>query len=143
MLGYSPHPAFREPGKRQYIGRSIAKFGEEPHQGFRSLIRPDDEAAGRASYSILRDHPLTRLDVAEMEVFARGLGQIPAFDHDCIQHDIRGRLDIDRDDTIRPDHCKGLLCVRLVGLDPVGQSDSKEFGIVSISAELCDCLLCK
>jgi hypothetical protein len=124
-----------EPGKRQYIGRSIAKFGKKPHQGFRSLIRSDDKTAGRASQRVLCDHPLTRLDVAEMEVFACRLNQIPAFDHDCIEHGVGGRLDIDRGDTIRPDYGKGLLCVRLVGLDPVRQSHSDEFRVVSISAE--------
>jgi hypothetical protein len=143
MLGYSPHAAFREAGKWQYIGCPIAKFGEEPHQGFRNLIRPDHQSAHCASQSILGNHPLTRLDVAEMEVFACLLDQIPAFDHDCIEHGVGGRLDIDRDDTIRSNQGKLPLRVRLVGLDAIGQSDSDEFGVVSISAEFRDCILCK
>lgn len=135
MLGDGSHLTRRQTRKRQYVGRAVPKFGEEPHEGLCSLIRSDDQTTSCAGQSILRDHPLTRLDVTEMKLSPGWLDQIPAFNHDCIEHRVGGWLDVDCDDPIRSDYRESPLCVRFVSLDAIGQSDSDEFGIVSISAE--------
>ena len=136
MLGYGPHPSFGQAGERQYVGRTVAEFGEEPHESFSRLIGSDHQSSGRPGQRVLRDHSLARFDVAQMKVFASLLDQILSLHKDRVEHGVCGWLDIHGDDTVRADDSEGLLRVCLVGLDTIGQSDCNELGIVSIGSKV-------
>ena len=102
------------------------------------MVGADDQAAPCPRDRVLRDHPLSRLDVAEDEIFLRSMLERVSRRLQARQHGIGRRLDVHGKDLVRLDERQGPLRILLVGLQSIGQAHRDEPGGCSLGASFCD-----